>query len=118
MTDNDTIRSDLLAALMRIRLGSALRSSGRLSVKAVADEAKCGRHHLTQTNRDIERFIKLVASDYRVANGKEVDPTLAQLREKLEIERARSSALAAQNAVLLAAIDVVDGPRGFGLRSV
>lgn len=118
MIEDDNIRRGLLEALLRIRIGTATQSTGRLSVKAVADEANFGRHHLTQRHRDIELLIKLIADDHRVAHGKVADPATAELREALRLERSRSRALAAQNAVLLAAIDNLEGPQGKSLRVV
>lgn len=118
MSEDQENRLDLLEALLRIRLGRATNSSGRVSVKAVADEAGHGRHLLTQRHRDIEELIKQVGHDHRIAIGKLTDPNLAALRAELARERERNNALAGQIAILLASHDLASGPDKFNLRSV
>lgn len=118
MNEEVNVRQALLEGLLRIRLGTSTQSTGRLTVKAVADEANCGRHHLTQRHRDIETFIKLVAEDHRAARGKVQDPAISELREALDHERSKNRALAAQNAIVLAALDALESPQETSLRVV
>ncbi|WP_284750818.1 hypothetical protein [Arthrobacter sp. efr-133-R2A-120] len=57
--DDSEERDKLIAALIRILKGQPENSSGRLSVKAVAEEARLARTALTHKHLDIKELISL-----------------------------------------------------------
>lgn len=100
--DDAEERDKLVAALIRTLKGEPERSSGRLSVKAVAEEAGLARTALTHKHLDLKELIGLyqAATSDRIQNdhAEEVESLTAEVQEL----KALNEVLAAQ--VTLAAL--------------
>ena len=94
--DDSEERDKLIAALIRILKGQPENSSGRLSVKAVAEEAGLARTALTHKHLDIKELVGLYKDANSGGSADNQAGRLAVITEENEDLKALNEKLAAQ----------------------
>src|SRR5660397_97722 len=93
--DDAAEREALIDALIRTLRGEAKTGSGRISAKAIAEEAGLARTSLTHKHRDLEGLIGLVSDLDKKARHNASDEAASLRTQNAEL-KALADALAAQ----------------------
>jgi len=102
--DDAAERDALIAALGRLLDGQAKSSSGKLSVKALAEEAGLARTALTHKHTDIRDLVAQISrqiAPVSAAHQAEEASVVAKLRQDLATERELNGILSTQLAAAL-----------------